>query len=334
MLFDANTVKTEEDVIKYLDHFYSFQGAMRYVDAYSELPLDFQNNKNITSHFLSKGMAGCYDYIPEHFKEDYDFHLDLIKRDCFLLQRIPEKYQKDRNLVCEAVSINGDSLRCVLRVPDTNYANDREIALKAVKSNGKALTYLSTALKNDLEIVNFAIHNNVRAIAFIGDDIKKNSEELFLIDPFNFLKWSFVYGNSSNFVRIKEDLKHHDFPETALKVADIFSNSNHWMEYLKAMDEVMDLSSALRVPSVIDESFYYLSIFMPHWQRESVEKLKHFSKDIQTNENIKIHKIDIFNRIELFLDKELHRRDLKEKVSDISQKNVSKSKKKRKLGIH
>jgi hypothetical protein len=99
-----------------------------------------------------------YQWIKDDavLQKDKKLILELVKKDCGILNVIDESLKKDREIVLEAVKSDGVALYFV----DEQFKKDREVVLEALKNNEYVLKYADESLQNDPEILNACKNRN------------------------------------------------------------------------------------------------------------------------------------------------------------------------------
>lgn len=100
--------------------------------------------------------------------------IEQINKDIWSFRSMSE-FHNDRDVILAAVKIDGFNLRFA----SDELINDFEIVQAAVRQNGKAIQYASDELKNNREIAIEALKNNSEAISYIGKDLGFQDEEFY-----------------------------------------------------------------------------------------------------------------------------------------------------------
>ena len=123
------------------------------------------------------------EYSIEEAEENFDnrdFMQQAIRDNaCWVYAYASDKLHDDRDLMLEAVKIDGQSLYYA----SENLRDDKEVVLEAVKNKGLIYKYASLRLRNDKEIAITAIKQSSMVIPFISESIKEDEEIKELISP-------------------------------------------------------------------------------------------------------------------------------------------------------
>ena len=109
-------------------------------------------------------------------KFDKEFILKALKRNGWIYSKLNNEYQKDREIICQALSVS-----CVLDVvieKNPELKNDREIIKIAISCGGLQIQYASNELKKDEELAEIAIKQNGLAISYVASKYKENPKFL------------------------------------------------------------------------------------------------------------------------------------------------------------
>ncbi len=119
----------------------------------------------------------CYGYhmIPPKFRNDVNFNSELIKissKDIF--DRLDKSLYSNKKFVIKALRKNGNYLEKL----DNKFKKDKEVVLAAVTSWGASLKFASASIRADFEIVNKAIEKKYAGfvIQYASADLRKNRE--------------------------------------------------------------------------------------------------------------------------------------------------------------
>lgn len=112
-------------------------------------------------------------WIPDILQQDRNFILFAVRRNGYVLEYVTD-YANDREIVLEAVKSYGATLEHVNEL----FKQDREIVLEAVKNNGYALEHANNIFKQDKEIVLEAVKNRANSIEYAADNLKSDPDVL------------------------------------------------------------------------------------------------------------------------------------------------------------
>ena len=84
-------------------------------------------------------------FVPEEMKKDVILQSIRESRRASIFESLPEELRADREVVLEAVRLDGDCLQYASK----ELRDDREVVLAAVESKGSALQYASKNIQND-----------------------------------------------------------------------------------------------------------------------------------------------------------------------------------------
>jgi len=116
--------------------------------------------------------------VPEELKNDRSFVLELARLgEWNVLNVVPERFQKDREVVLAAVQSNGLALAFALE----QFSNDREIVIAALEEDGTVFSYVSEDLRKDREIVMIALASlNEYCVGLTADKHCRSSNPMVL----------------------------------------------------------------------------------------------------------------------------------------------------------
>ena len=100
--------------------------------------------------------------------EDRDFVLDLVKRNGFALQFLPDLFRVDRDVVLAAVGQNGYALQYVF----SPVRSDVQVVLAAVGQNGYALKYAYLERRADAQVALAAVAQDSGALQFVSEGLR------------------------------------------------------------------------------------------------------------------------------------------------------------------
>lgn len=92
----------------------------------------------------------------------------FVAEDPYNLPKIPDSYRDNKDIVMEAVTQNGKSLRFA----SDRLKNDIEVAIAAVAEDGLAIELVSTGLKKNESLATLALAQNPSAYRFIDESLK------------------------------------------------------------------------------------------------------------------------------------------------------------------
>ena len=133
---------------------------------------EFRSNRSLVMNIL-QDHGFLYDSIADELKGDKEILLIALQSsfpDIFMYASA--ELRADREVVLEAVKINGDCLRHA----SIEFQNDFEVVMEAVKSQGCALRFASADLRNNFQVCQVAIYSNPTNYHYIGPVMKKNRE--------------------------------------------------------------------------------------------------------------------------------------------------------------
>jgi len=134
--------------------------------------------------------GSALNYASEDLKLDKELILTALRcqhnSSLIILESIPDVLRTDKEVVIEAVQLNGD----LLKDASLNLRTDYDVVLAAVNSKGKSLGFASFNLRANREIVLAAISNDGEALEYasaelcadrdIGKIAIKNSNKAFI----------------------------------------------------------------------------------------------------------------------------------------------------------
>ena len=85
-----------------------------------------------------------------------------------------EEFANDKEVVLKAVKRDGYNLQYA----SPELKNDKEFILEAIKEHGKVIQHISNALKSDLDVILAAIKQNPDALRFISKNIREQVEHM------------------------------------------------------------------------------------------------------------------------------------------------------------
>eukprot|EP00526_Cylindrotheca_closterium_P022101 CAMPEP_0113613474 /NCGR_PEP_ID=MMETSP0017_2-20120614/6657_1 /TAXON_ID=2856 /ORGANISM="Cylindrotheca closterium" /LENGTH=116 /DNA_ID=CAMNT_0000522587 /DNA_START=105 /DNA_END=451 /DNA_ORIENTATION=- /assembly_acc=CAM_ASM_000147 len=98
---------------------------------------------------------------------------DLRNADVYRMADIykeaPEELQADKDVVIAMVSMHGSFI-------PNSFKDDPEVALAAVRNNGRSLEHVNPSFQDDKEIVKVAVQRVGSAISFASDRLKSDRE--------------------------------------------------------------------------------------------------------------------------------------------------------------
>lgn len=113
------------------------------------------------------------DHVSELRKRDRNFVITVVEANGEALERAPEAFKHDREIVLLAVQ---QSDGWALQFAAEELKRDREIVLAAVRRNGWALEHTAKEMKHDYEVVLTAVQANGEALEFAADELKCNRD--------------------------------------------------------------------------------------------------------------------------------------------------------------
>ena len=110
---------------------------------------------------------GCniYEYIGDLFKKDTKIIKKCLELDGTILKQLPFDYRLTKQCIMLAFNSIDDSLIChdyyvdILEIVPPKYQKDKEIVIKAVTINGNNYFYASKKLKEDIDVIVTAINH-------------------------------------------------------------------------------------------------------------------------------------------------------------------------------
>ena len=109
-----------------------------------------------------------FSFASKNLRKDEKLILDLIEKDCFVLEHLEDK--NNRKIVLMTLKKNGKYLKYCIE----EFKNDFDLVFEAVKSNGTSIQFASEELKNNEIIFLEAIKSNPIAFMYSTDSISKN----------------------------------------------------------------------------------------------------------------------------------------------------------------
>ena len=130
------------------------------------MDFNIKGGGNNVIRILYKFLAKLYGlkYIPEKYRNDKKFMIELVKIDGLCLKYASDELKDDIEVVGHAVREDGMSLKYA----SENMKRNRDIVMIAVKECGMALRF-ANRFKCDKEIVLEAIKTHAYAFIFIND---------------------------------------------------------------------------------------------------------------------------------------------------------------------
>jgi len=148
----------------------------------SFMDLNIKGEKKYGVRILYKFLVKIYGikYIPEKYRKDKKFMIDLLKINGVFLKYASEELKDDVEVVGHAVRECGMSLKYA----SENIKRNRDIVMIAVKDCGMALQFAKN-FKCDKEIVLEAIKSHAYAFIFINDCFLIDSGDIDIMRAMN-----------------------------------------------------------------------------------------------------------------------------------------------------
>lgn len=131
----------------------------------------------VNRKYLNKDDPKITTYLFHALKEDivYTFKnkqsiIDAIMECPDVINLIPDKYKKDKDIMLAAVSVNGK----LLGQASPRLRSDKDVVRTACKNYGYALKYASTQQKADLITVSIAVLQNGLALQYASQGLRAN----------------------------------------------------------------------------------------------------------------------------------------------------------------
>lgn len=106
-------------------------------------------------------------------KDDW---MNALARESYYWDKLPEEF-KTKSFALKAIDICEMDFSHFFEVFPSEFRDDKDIVLKAVKKDGAALKEASDRLKNDREVVFNAFNCSWKAFPFFGEQIVKELNE-------------------------------------------------------------------------------------------------------------------------------------------------------------
>lgn len=113
------------------------------------------------------------DHVSDMRKTDREFVMTVIESNGEELERVPEVFKQDKEVVLQAVA---QSDGWALQFASDDLQHDREIVMSAVKHNGWILEGIPEEFRNDKEVVMAAVEADGEALEFASDALKNDRE--------------------------------------------------------------------------------------------------------------------------------------------------------------
>ena len=201
--------KTEEEIKKEFTNECDSVDTIDWVQV-SQVPQD-ELDKYIANIIDEKPYAA--KVIPPRFIKDnpyimtsYKKILKIVSENGALLNFLPEKYKKDKDIVLAAVNKDGKALKYA----DNSLRKDKDVVLAAVYQDGGALKYADNSLKKDKEIITASNKNKQEAIKYFGNELKKLFEKYKSQKTTDYLLEDF-FGNLIHVDNTPEGFIFHEF---------------------------------------------------------------------------------------------------------------------------
>lgn len=141
--------------------------ALSYLDEYGLA-------KDITDHESKIAEEAAKTPYPEEWKR----YLEEIEQDEDGCSDAPERLWRDRDFVLAAIEANSYSFIDGLAhsIPDSEFLNDKDIAMAAVSANGSCFQYLSEELRADKDVAMAAMKQFGAVLSYASDDLKNDKD--------------------------------------------------------------------------------------------------------------------------------------------------------------
>lgn len=110
-------------------------------------------------------------YASDELKDNETIVSHAMKTNCWAFMHASSRLKRDKVLVIQAIEKNGEML---FYCPE--FADDLDVAFKAIQENGANLQHVSDNLKNNKILVLKALEDNMFALKHISDNLLNNKE--------------------------------------------------------------------------------------------------------------------------------------------------------------
>ncbi|EFC36692.1 predicted protein [Naegleria gruberi] len=117
----------------------------------NDLDYSFKNDRQFALMAVNVNMNNLL-YVSNRLKMDRNFILEIEPKTYDILN-VPIRLREDREIALRSLELSGDSIMHLSAELKNEFKNNREIMLKAIKSDAVAFLYASEELQNDEEFV-------------------------------------------------------------------------------------------------------------------------------------------------------------------------------------
>lgn len=231
----------------------------------NDLPEQFRKDQI----FIMRGLVRDHTLFDSlKLKDDKKFYLKLVKINGMLLEKIPDKFKNDEDILLAAIH---NSPFAITLIPETK--KNRDFYLLAVKQDGLILQFLED-FKDDYEIVSEAIKENIEAYKYASKNLKQDERILSILKDDHQLE-ELYKSKKLKFIHIgKSDTRMNT------RLTESYLDYSFYSE--------SDISEDI-LSKILDESEYDIVIFVEDVDDSIIKLLNKIIESIKINKkNIKI----------------------------------------------
>lgn len=109
----------------------------------------YSDDKQIVTECIFLFNESLFEYVSPKLQNDREFILEMVDKNCSILEYAPKKYHDDDEIMNKAINIMG----YMVRVASDRLRNDKDFCLKAVKSQADAFSVLPAKMKEDKDLL-------------------------------------------------------------------------------------------------------------------------------------------------------------------------------------
>ena len=203
--FASKELRNNEDIVKeavaYDTEYFKFAGdkikeQFPNVEKFTEKIL--YDNKEYALNELQHTMSN-FNSVSDRLKNDKEFIGEIVTLGTGRnrLEFIPDKFKDDKDIVLKAMKTDGISLEFV----SDRLKEDKEVVMTAVKNNWKALEFVPDKFKDDKDIIMEVVKQNGKALKLASENMQKDREIVLASIT------STRYGTSNSLTTINEKFR-------------------------------------------------------------------------------------------------------------------------------
>ena len=203
--FASKELRNNEDIVKeavaYDTEYFKFAGdkikeQFPNVEKFTEKIL--YDNKEYALNELQHTMSN-FNSVSDRLKNDKEFIGEIVTLGTGRnrLEFIPDKFKDDKDIVLKAMKTDGISLEFV----SDRLKEDKEVVMTAVKNNWKALEFAPDKFKDDKDIIMEVVKQNGKALKLASENMQKDREIVLASIT------STRYGTSNSLTTINEKFR-------------------------------------------------------------------------------------------------------------------------------